>query len=671
MKKLLTLSLLIICYLSTLLAAPGDTTIIQTFSFDMPRNANKVGTFKFPSDGKKYSKVLMYYTIKCDPTGNYTQNDGIDYPCGEWDMIVYTDILSPSGEVDTAGNPVLFPKWRLLSYITPYGGGLERDIDVLNNEGWRYVFDVTDFLPILKGELTMRDGNYLELVDIKFAFIEGTPARDVKDIKPVWNSRYGKYNNDWNGFPMGDFDKIVKDTTFVLSQSETQAKLMTTITGHNFGKSNKNCGEFCNNIHTIKANGQVVKKWDILQSCADNAIYPQSGTWVYARAGWCPGLAGTLVETELTPYIKNSSISFDYDIESDPYGAYCMTSYLVTYGDFNHTDDVEAYGIISPSAHYTQRRLNPSAFSPVVVIKNTGKNTLTSATINYGFVGGDMLKYEWKGSLKYSEMDTVILTQIPDWNKVTGTSTQFYFEISQPNGKSDPTPYNNKLQVKANKPVIFNTNDFVLTFKTNKRPKETRWQIVDIAGNTLYSVLTDTLKSSKSYDTNINLPDGTYCLSYFDSGEDGLGWWANSSAGNGSSSLKTVIDGKKKNVFNLDIDFGSFFHYWFVVNKFSTDIDAINGDSNGSSAIVSDGAIEIYPNPVSGDAINVDISAIHAENPVVFIYDYLGQLLMAQPLEKSSISIVDIKHLTTGVYTLVIKDDKKRVASTKIIVEKK
>lgn len=46
-------------------AQPGDTTIVQAFTFGGPQDA----IISFPDDGTSYEKILMYYTLKCVPGG--------------------------------------------------------------------------------------------------------------------------------------------------------------------------------------------------------------------------------------------------------------------------------------------------------------------------------------------------------------------------------------------------------------------------------------------------------------------------------------------------------------------------------------------------------------------------------------------------------------------------
>ena len=63
-------------------------------------------------------------------------------------------------------------RYELSRYITPYGINL-----TLDSDGWAWVFDVTDYAPLLRDSVELECGNWQELLDLKFAFIEGTPPR--------------------------------------------------------------------------------------------------------------------------------------------------------------------------------------------------------------------------------------------------------------------------------------------------------------------------------------------------------------------------------------------------------------------------------------------------------------------------------------------------------------
>jgi len=71
------------------LANPGDTIVVQTFSFGSPQDA----WFVFPSDTIRFEKILMQYTLKCVP-GNNPQ-------CGEWDYLTYTYLYDHTGLLDS------------------------------------------------------------------------------------------------------------------------------------------------------------------------------------------------------------------------------------------------------------------------------------------------------------------------------------------------------------------------------------------------------------------------------------------------------------------------------------------------------------------------------------------------------------------------------------------
>jgi len=75
-------------------AGPGDTTVVQTLTFDSI--TTRRATFTFPDGTDSYQKVLMYYTLKCDPA---TTADGLD--CGEWDYLTYSNVYDHTGMMDS------------------------------------------------------------------------------------------------------------------------------------------------------------------------------------------------------------------------------------------------------------------------------------------------------------------------------------------------------------------------------------------------------------------------------------------------------------------------------------------------------------------------------------------------------------------------------------------
>jgi hypothetical protein len=151
----------------------------------------------------------------------------------------------------------------------------------------------------------------------------------VEKIRSKWTSIFGlswerrhatvlNFNQLWQGAyrdgGAGINILLINDTRFPMckalpTQSNAQQfKLRSTITGHGAeGEFHQNGGPI---THFFNVNGGPSEfSWSaITEECAFNVIYPQGGTWVYDRQGWCPGPSvinqGML---DLTPHITPGS----------------------------------------------------------------------------------------------------------------------------------------------------------------------------------------------------------------------------------------------------------------------------------------------------------------------------------------------------------------------------
>jgi hypothetical protein len=73
----------------TAMAGPGDTIKVQTFTFGSVQDA----WFEMPSLDIEVEKILMKYTLKCNPA---------QVPaCGEWDYLTYTYLYDHTGVLDS------------------------------------------------------------------------------------------------------------------------------------------------------------------------------------------------------------------------------------------------------------------------------------------------------------------------------------------------------------------------------------------------------------------------------------------------------------------------------------------------------------------------------------------------------------------------------------------
>ncbi len=103
--------------------------------------------------------------------------------------------------------------------------------------------------------------------------------------------------------PTGDLTEIWHEDKLPLEftppEGTTKVELAGVVSGHGFGADTLNCAEFCDHQHQFTVNdGEPVTKTHpeagTPMGCADQVaigtVPNQSGTWVYGRSGWCPGM---------------------------------------------------------------------------------------------------------------------------------------------------------------------------------------------------------------------------------------------------------------------------------------------------------------------------------------------------------------------------------------------
>ena len=200
--------------------------------------------------------------------------------------------------------------YELGRYITPYGIGLDL------GDGWTWVFDVSDYRPLLHDSVHLAAGNWQELLDMKFLFIHGTPPRTPMKVENIWTGTYG----------LSNFNTNIDDRDINLDANTHMWRLKTRASGHRFSNPT-NCAEFCPRQHWVDVNNNTIHTWLLWKECADNALYPQGGTWLNDRAAWCPGAKVTTYDHELTPYISGNTVNLDYSIQQDPYGEYVFQTH--------------------------------------------------------------------------------------------------------------------------------------------------------------------------------------------------------------------------------------------------------------------------------------------------------------------------------------------------------
>ena len=529
---------------------------------------------------------------------------------------------------------------QLGNFVTPYGIGLS-----LGANGWTYWTDVSDYILYLRDSVDIRAHNNQELLDLKFHFIEGTPPREVISSQIIWTG-------DWSLASISQNTNL-PERDIQLNPLASQYKIKTRATGHGFG-SGLNCSEFCPTTHFIRINGLTQFTWENWKECADNPIIDQGGTWIYDRAGWCPGTFADTYEFDITPFVDQGQVNaIDYGIQqvSIPDGNQRVAFQLFEYGPFNFQNDAEIADIVSPSNEDNYSKINPVCGNAKVVLRNRGSNTLTSANIYYKIQGGPELFYFWTGSLDFDETEIVTLPI----NDVTwwGASNTFVARVDSPNTVQDENENND-----TNKSQFVGTpmypQNLEIRFRTNNFPNENEWRLYDEVGNLVESK--DFTTANFTYKDTIQLMPGCYRLFIEDSGDDGLSFFANND-GTGYVRIRDVD--ASNTIVTFEPNFGKFVEHQFTV-----------GYSIGMEEVSDNAYIYVYPNPAK-DILNIEMDSFNGDDFVIELFGSTGKMVRSSAFANTYDEITHqlyIEDLASGIYYLRVRNGS-QLKTKKIIIE--
>ncbi|MDA3868030.1 MAG: peptide-N-glycosidase F-related protein [Salinivirgaceae bacterium] len=197
-------------------------------------------------------------------------------------IVLHLDLECPSGGCDPWDQPGMLyinkdnMAWEIARYVTPYGKACG---------GWSY--DLTDFKPILEGKTVFESiirvwGASGWLVNMELELTPGEPEYHVTKIDRLWNEDYWVYGDPDISY---DFDPVAVP----ILENTDAAQVRMAVTGHGQGNT-LNAAEFSHFTHNIHVNGNEEFPMDLWKDdCDENDCSNQSGTWLYSRAGWCPG----------------------------------------------------------------------------------------------------------------------------------------------------------------------------------------------------------------------------------------------------------------------------------------------------------------------------------------------------------------------------------------------
>ena len=595
-----------------------------------------------PTDTTMYWNGNTYsYTYAADGSKVDSVWVGWDNALGREDKVWFNNIV----------------RYEIGRYITPYGINLD-----LGPEGTMWVFDVTDYAPLLHDWVHLQAGNNQELLDLKFLMIKGEPAREVKRIQKI-------YDGSWS------FASFVNGTratpqTFRLDSTASMYRVKTRTTGHGFGGgAGTNCSEFCRREHSVWLNGNETFKWWLWNECAKNPVQPQGGTWIFDRAGWCPGDAVQTYDHELTDLVSpGDTVEIDYEVDAlglQPEGNWVLRAQLVSYGPPNHSLDLAIEDVIAPSTTDIHGHFNPICDNPIVKIRNRGTDTITSCIITYGVQNGfKPCYYRWEGRLGFLEEEVVTLPLFNWTGAHIPTQPIFFADVSYPNYSPDGYDKNNYTEVSFDLPPQYPVN-FIVELKTNNRASENRWYIEDEMGNTVKRK--DFLANNTTYNDIIDLPDGCYTFILPDAGEDGLDFFFNRATA-GSGFIRFLDPSGGINVIQrFSPDFGAEIRHQFTIG-YNLGEEFNDIPCNNFTAIDAPEEIDlpiiIYPNPAH-NRFFVDTDFEQAQYTTVRVYDLLGKIVYQKDygqLRAASLEI-DLSE-AKGMYVVRVQAGSQQVSKT-------
>ncbi len=495
----------------------------------------------FPDSSVEYRKVTLWITYECPDSLH----------CGEWDYIDQIMLRRIGGESAKPRNI------ELARMISPYGWRFGQD--------WSFQWhvDITDFALLLHDsvEIEFVHTGYESNADrgwkvtLDFEISEGRPSMRPLAFDTLW---CGSFLYGDTALPI---ENLLKPIQFYGPVGSEFARVRIHQTGHGMDDS-ANCAEFCRKYRQLFFNDSLFAQRFLWRECGDNPLYPQSGTWIFDRANWCPGAVVYPDQYDL-PFDNSKAQQIDLQMEpyinpNKPSANWQIYSYLIYYEAPWATNDVSIEEIVAPSRLAEYSRMNPVCGQPRIVIRNNGRDTLRSVNIVYG-VDNAQQTFGWIGSLATNASTEIALHGSIPMGDANG-SGQFVVALDSPNGMDDEYPADNRMRSQTVWTPMY-PEKFILAIKTNRDSMQNSYKITDVDGNVVRERSARQLAANTLYLDTITCNFGCYRLQVEDTAGDGLDFWFNIDGGYGYARMLD-LDGRLLRSF--DSDFGSNIDEWFL-----------------------------------------------------------------------------------------------------------
>ena len=258
-------------------------------------------TFTFPEQ-QLYSQVLCNIVIACPlPPAD----------CDPWDRLGW---LRLKHEV----SPGVFEDYELVRFVTPYDITFDGGPQICS---WQ--IDLTDYQFLLHDEVTLK--MYIEtwmgndngwVLTVNFQMTTGTLEREPFAIAQLYSGRNVRYGDPET--PVADNLPVVP---VVIPEEATWAAAKIFATGHGFLNTD-NAAEFSYKWQRLRVGTNTEQHYLWRNDCEHNECSPQQGTWLYDRAGWCPGDKAEPWTVDLSDWVTPGGTA-NVVLELQPYENWC------------------------------------------------------------------------------------------------------------------------------------------------------------------------------------------------------------------------------------------------------------------------------------------------------------------------------------------------------------
>lgn len=663
-------------------AGDGDTTKINFFTkYDLQQwkgtwNHKK---FDFIDPAKNYKKAYLVLELGCASYGccvwDYNFHALIGQPLAGYDTLRFgkLDSVTWNGKLTVLDSLWVTRKssnTEVARLITPYGTYMRAGSNGFTNS-WThpYIFDVTDYLPLMKDSfgLVIQSGGY----DGKKGFnltadlilIEGAAENKPKQVIQAYGRSFTFQNET-------QIDTLIKPFKFKLSSTEKQAKYRTIVTGHGAQ------GEFSPVEYYVKMNGQEIFSKRLWRTdCDKTHVQPQGGTWIFSRCNWCPGEKVIDFDIDLTPYLKpNDSneiwISFrKMETSSATIQAnYSVSGNIITFEN-KPQYDIALTDVIAPSKDKTYFLHNSLCQGPIVKIRNEGTKAVNEAYINYWIDSNAKTTYVWKGNLAPEQAEVVQLPAFP-WSNVDISKPMFYASLQKTT--QNLVQWNDKISSSFDIPTVFNVSTLKFEIKTTNDNKDNTLKVYNELGA---EVLSKVYKGdNKTYSDTITLADGCYRVELIDYDDriecgDGLNFWWSTQQLSKSTGSFTIRNGNTNaSLKTFNPDFGGKISFQFTVNnkkigeydalstynyKEFTFPDTIKTEIRNNNV---NQVWDISPNPSIDGIVKIDIKEMNKEPWGIKVFNLNGQMVWYKEIKNhATYEVINLSHLSKGQYIIRVR----------------